>query len=104
MSTSTINRCNFQISESIFDILTSCNSLHAGHRRERVLDVAKRSSLNAAAGRETGGVHEEIIDFPGALTSLLNTPDNKRLAATTIAGCENTFDAGCIAVLGCRDV
>ena len=49
-------------------------------------------------------MHEEFVDFPGALTTFLDSPHNERLTAMAITRSENTFYVGRVAVFWCLDV
>lgn len=63
-----------------------------------MLDTVKRTDLNSTTSRETCRMHEIFVDFPGALTTLLDAPNDERLTTTTIAGCKHTFNTGSITI------
>jgi len=84
--------------------LTRSNSCHTVDRNERILNAAKRTGLNATACGETSGLHKKFIDFPRALATFLNSPNNERLATTTVTSGKDTFDVGRVAIFGSCDV
>jgi hypothetical protein len=85
-------------------LLARSNSCHTRDRNERILNAAKRTGLNAAACRETSRLHKKFIHFPRALATFLDSPNNERLATTTVTSCKDTLDVGRVAIFGSCDV
>lgn len=85
-------------------ILTGSNSLHTRDGREGMFDAFQRANLNTSAPWKTGVLHEILINLSRALTALLNSPYNKRLAAAAVAGREHSLNACGITVWRGRNV
>src|SRR5579859_2661343 len=80
------------------------NTLHAGNWWKWALDAFKRTNLDSAISWKSSRLHEKFINLPCALTSFLDTPDDKGLATTAIASSENSFHASGVTSLGSLDI